>query len=55
MAEPDGSYGSPVATRTGGGFLVSLVAGGGREVAQTYPEGRHGAKMALFGDPLIHP
>ena len=27
-AEPDGSQGSPVATRTGGGFLVSLVARG---------------------------
>ena len=24
-------------------------------MAQTYPEGRHGAKMAVFGDPLIHP
>ena len=29
MAEPDGSRGSPVATRAGGGFLVSLAAGGG--------------------------
>ena len=27
-AEPDGSHGSPVASRTGGGFLVSLVARG---------------------------
>ena len=27
-AEPDGSQGSPVASRTGGGFLLSLVARG---------------------------
>ena len=53
MAEPDGSHGSPVATRTGGGFLVSLVAGGGGpDLPRGSPRRQNGAVWRPLDPPI---
>ena len=52
-AEPDGSQGSPVATRTGGGFLVSLVAGGGGpDLPRGSPRRKNGAVWRPLDPPI---